>query len=92
MKARIPKTITLTKKQWENQINEHLRRWIKLTCVVLNREFGLGHDRLAKFLGSISKMSGEKEQDEIYWKHVDDIVIKELKLSFDKENYKGLDK
>ena len=92
MKARIPKTITLTEKQWGNQINEHLRRWIKLTCVVLNREFGLGRDRLARFLGSVSGMSEEKEHDEIYWKHVDDIVIKELKLPFEKEDYRRLDK
>lgn len=92
MKARIPKTITLTEKQWGNQINEHLQRWIKLTCVVLNREFGLGHDRLVKFLGDVSAASAEKEHDEIYWKHVDDIVIKELGLPFEKENYEGLDK
>ena len=72
--------------------NEILMRYLKLCGVVLNRHFGFGHDRIAEFFGAVSTAAEEAEKDPIFWEHIDQVIIGELKLPFDRENYKEMDR
>ena len=73
--------------------NENFRRYIKLSIAVLHEKFGFGHDRVAEFLQAISEASSDAVQDEVFWRHVDDIIIKELKLTdWPRENYDRVDR
>ncbi|QAT49301.1 hypothetical protein EQM14_05635 [Caproiciproducens sp. NJN-50] len=99
MKAHIPAAAYLTRRQKQivreydsNTQNENFTRYIKLSAVVLHTKFGFGHDRVADFLGAISAAAEAAEKDEIFWKHIDDAVIDEMKMPFDRENYEKVDK
>jgi hypothetical protein len=99
MKAHIPAAARLTRREkqivheYDSSIqNENFLRYVKLSIVALHSAFGFGHDRAADFLGTISRLAEEAEKDEIFWKHVDDVVIDELGLPFDRENYEEVDK
>ena len=72
-------------KYLDGQRIDTMRRFFKIMCVALNNEFGFGHDRLMELIVAISNISAEADKDEIYWHHVDKVVINELKLPFDKE-------
>jgi hypothetical protein len=94
MKCHIPAKHIVTHSQ-AKVLNEYLdglkeqtmRRIFKIMCVALHDEqFGFGHDRLAKLIGKISEISAESEHDEIYWNHIDRVVINELKLDFERED------
>ncbi len=99
MKAHIPAAARLTRREkqivreYDSSIqNENFLRYVKLSIVALHSAFGFGHDRAADFLGTISRLAEEAEKNEIFWKHVDDVVIDELGLPFDRENYEEADK
>jgi hypothetical protein len=99
MKAHIPASMRLTKrekaivKEYDDSIqNENFMRYVKLSIVALHEQFGFGHDRAADFLGTISRLAEEAEKDEIFWEHIDKIVIEELKLELQRENYKAVDR
>lgn len=71
----------------DGQKEQTMRRIFKIMCVALHDEqFGFGHNRMAKLIAKISEISAEAEHDEIYWNHIDQVVIDELKLPFDKED------
>lgn len=99
MKARIPGKNQLSKRQKkaiEEYANEHfekeqfdyMRKLLKIMCVALNELYGFGGKRLAPLIQKISDVCEEYEHDEIYWHHVDRIVIDEMGLEFDREEYK----
>lgn len=69
-----------------------MRRWIKLVCVVLHEKFGFGHDRIADFLGAVTKCSEDQEHDEAFWFHIDAVIRDELKLDFEPEDYREVDR
>ncbi len=99
MKAHIPAAARLTHRQKQivreydaSITNENFRRYMKLSLIALREKFGFGHDRAANFLGAISSAAEDAERDEIFWKHVDDVVIDELKLPFDREDYEKVDR
>lgn len=54
-------------------------------CVALHNTYGFSTSRLAVVIQEIDKLSAAAEKDEIFWEHVDRVVIDELKMSFDKE-------
>ena len=99
MKARIPVSDELKKavreeveKQYREREAEQFRRFLKLTGAALHgKRFGFGHDRIADFYGMITELSERRDQDEIFWKHIDDLMIDQLKLPFERENYEELD-
>ena len=95
MKARIPNSAKLTKKQlqaaesYSRQVvktdqERLLRRYFKLMCYVLNRNFGFGSKRCLAVINGISRLSAEHDQDEIFWEHLDRVVVDEMKLDFEK--------
>ncbi len=96
MKARIPSSAKITKKQmkaaesYSRQVvkadqERILRRYFKLMCYVLNRDFGFGSKRCLSVIGGISRLSAEHDRDEIFWKHLDRVVIDEMKLDFERD-------
>lgn len=92
MKARIQSENMLTKQQKkaiedyvQNQQLWQMRRFFKLMCVALHEQFGFGRVRLAQAIAAIEKLSIEHEWDEIFWNHIDRVVVDELKLNFERE-------
>ena len=99
MKAHIPaaKLLPRAAKQAIAEYNDELqaetfRHWLKLSAAILHTEFGFGHDRVATFLGKISSAAENEKQDEIFWQHIDRVVIDELKLDFEPENYSEVER
>lgn len=69
-----------------------MRRCYKTFAVTLNQQFGFGKARITKLFDSISDISKERDKDEVFWRHIDDIVINQIKIPFERENYEDLDK
>lgn len=91
-KQRLPKAAREAVREFHDELEaETFRRWIKLTCVILHNRFGFGHDRLAVFLGEINEAANSERQDEIFWRHIDQVVNQELKLDFEPEKYEELE-
>ena len=79
------------KEQFHKQSNDMAQRFFKLFCVCLNQEFGFGKYRLSKLIQAVNDVSTEREQDEIFWAHIDRIVIEYIGLDFKKEDYERMD-
>ena len=58
-----------------------VRRYMKLTCIALNEQFGFGQRRLEALMAEIIRMSDISETDEEFWTHVDR-RIRQLGLEF----------
>lgn len=90
MKARIPAKSKLTKKQKQvaeeyvnNCENDVIRKFTKLACVTLSEEFGFGKSRMEKFILKFQEKATRK--DEIYWWHVDKLLIDQIGIEFERE-------
>ena len=72
---------------------EQFRRWLKLIGLTLHsKRFRFGRDRIAEVYKELTEFSKQRDNDEIFWKHVDDVIIGELKIPFEREDYSSLDK
>ena len=94
MKARVP---TLSKNQLKkvnaeidkmikHKHEQSIRRYMKIMCHVLNEHYGFGKHRLSKVISEIGKLSAESDTDEIFWEHIDRIVIDYMGLNFKRED------
>jgi hypothetical protein len=70
---------------------DEMRRLFKIVCVVLHKH-GYGTNRLNKIIGEIGELAAQAENDEIFWEHTDKLLIDQMKINFEKENYKEMDK
>ena len=52
---------------------------------VLNQNFGFGHDRLNKALKEMTEVIKHSSEDEVFWEHLDRVVIDQLKLPFKRD-------
>jgi hypothetical protein len=81
-----------------NEVAEHLqqetnnmtRRYFKLFCVTLHMLFGFSKDRLLRLLEKIEEISTDREQDEVFWAHID-TYCKQIGLDFPDEDYERMD-
>lgn len=100
MKARIPvklkkETIKEAKriahseyrKIQEKEAKDITRRIFKTMLFALHNDFGFGRDRCAKALKSMTTIIEHSDEDEVFWEHIDRVVMDELKLSFDSRDY-----
>ena len=94
MRSRIPlnkdqqKVVRQTvREEFQKQGHEMARRYFKLFCVALNRDYGFGRERLKKVIGEIEKTSSQSFDDPIFWTHIDKVCIDELKMPFEREDY-----
>lgn len=77
--------------EMREQQKEHTRRSIKIFCVALHQTFGFGKDRLAKVLSEIDKLSKQRDDDEIFWNHIDRL-LEQIGFNFQPENYEEMDR
>ena len=77
---------------YEEESRNLFRRFFKLLAVSLNKKYGFGKKRLTETLKELQTLSINRETDMIFWKHIDDIVINNIGLEFEREPYKDLDK
>ena len=101
MKARIPKISgndrkrmlseveIEVKKAWEKVEEEKTiditRRVLKTIIYTLNTEYGYGIKRISRLFNSFTKMLEESNKDEVYWEHIDRVVINKLGLPFERD-------
>lgn len=92
MKARMPvnaktKKLILAEVEAEmkRQRRDMTRRFFKLPCIALHELYGFGYLRLGTVVERITELADEHDQDEVFWAHVDRVLIHELKLGFDEE-------
>lgn len=69
------------------EINDLTRRIFKTIVFALHKDFGFGRDRCAKALKSMTEIIEHSDTDEVFWEHIDRVVIDKLKLEFDKRDY-----
>lgn len=48
-----------------------VRRYMKITCIALNQQFGFGAVRLSRLLEQIEQVSSEADRDEELWTHIE---------------------
>ena len=101
MKARIPKISgndrkrllseveIEVKKAWEKVEEEKTiditRRVLKTIIYNLNTEYGYGIKRISRLFNSFTKMLEESNKDEVYWEHIDRVVVDKLGLPFERD-------
>ena len=101
MKARIPKISgndrkrmlseveIEVKKAWEKVEEEKTiditRRVLKTIIYTLNTEYGYGIKRISRLFNSFTKMLEESSKDEVYWEHIDRVVVDKLSLPFERD-------
>ena len=81
-------------KYYFNEENRNcMRRIYKLIAVHMNDEYGFGKKRIERLFDACGKEALEQQKnDEIFWEHVDDFVIKQLCLDFEREDYDKMDR
>lgn len=77
--------------EMREQQKEHTRRSIKIFCVALHQTFGFGRDRIAKVLTEIDELSKQRDNDEIFWTHIDRL-LEQIGFNFQPENYEEMDR
>ena len=101
MKARIPKISgndrkrmlseveIEVKKAWEKVEEEKTiditRRVLKTIIYTLNTEYGYGIKRISRLFNSFTKMLENSNNDEVYWEHIDRVVVNKLGLPFERD-------
>lgn len=71
----------------DKEINDLTRRIFKTIVFALHKDFGFGRDRCAKALKSMTEIIEHSDTDEVFWEHIDRVVIDKLKLEFEKRDY-----
>lgn len=71
----------------DKEINDLTRRIFKTIVFALHKDFGFGRDRCAKALRSMTEIVEHSDTDEVFWEHIDRVVIDKLKLEFDRRDY-----
>lgn len=79
------------KKIYDEEATGLVRRCYKTFAVVLHQKHGFGRNRLLKLMEELSDISKLRNIDDVFWKHLDDIIINEIKLDFEREDYKDLE-
>lgn len=100
LKARIPVKLKreamaeinrLTDREYQKvkdkEIADATRRIFKTIVFALHKDFGFGRDRCAKALKSMTEIVEHSDTDEVFWEHIDRVVIDKLKLEFDRRDY-----
>lgn len=96
MKARIPLTRkersrleqearAVCAKELEKQRDDLSRRLFKLMLYSLNEKFGFGEKRAKKALVAMTRLVEKSKDDEVFWEHVDRVVIDHLKIEFERD-------
>ena len=86
MRAHIPIVYRRNRKEDRLTHDANLaQRICKFFCYVLHRDFGFGKDRLNRMLCGVVELMTETSEDELFWEHLDQVVIDECGLDFSHE-------
>ena len=99
MKARLPINNKMKNqvrqevaKEYERQGQAQARRMFKLMCAVYNELYGHGKVRCMRAIARISELSDKHKDDEVFWTHIDRVVIDQMGLEFEREDYELMDR
>jgi hypothetical protein len=99
MKARLPISNKMKSqvrqevaKEYERQGQASARRMFKLMCVVYNELYGHGKGRCMRAIERISELSDKHKDDEVFWTHIDRVVIDQMGIEFEREDYSLMDR
>lgn len=98
MKARIPPTKNQRKiimqetkryaaEELKRQREGLTRRLFKTMLAGLHNEFGFGHERCLRAFKAFNEIIAHADDDEVYWEHIDQLVIDYLEIPFDRRDY-----
>ncbi len=94
MKARIPPNNRMTSvaksavdRYIYEKTHDELMRFLKIVNVVLNRHFGFGKTRLNRFNSELNGEMAKHQGDPALWVTIDRILIDEIGLPFEREDY-----
>lgn len=73
------------KKVAAEERDEMARRIIKTMIFCLNQEFGFGVGRCARVFRAFTEHMDTSKDDEVYWEHIDRVVIDQMKLPFERD-------
>lgn len=62
----------------DKEINDLTRRIFKTIVFALHKDFGFGRNRCAKALRSMTEIIEHSDTDEVFWEHIDHVVIDKL--------------
>lgn len=79
-------------KEYERQGQASVRRIYKLMCVVYNELYGHGKTRCGRAIARISELSDKRKDDEAFWAHIDRVVIDQMGIEFEREDYESMDR
>jgi hypothetical protein len=79
-------------KEYERQGQESVRRIYKLMCAVYNELYGHGKIRCGRAIARIGELSNKHKDDEVFWAHIDRVVIDQMGIEFERENYELMDR
>ena len=95
MKARMPMPAKLRKQvdeAWAMEYQHASRRMVKISCLVMHTVFGFGFRRIQRFAAEINRLADESRRDPAFWDHVDKLLIDEIGLAFDREDYEQMER
>lgn len=99
MKARLPINNKMKNQVWQEVKNEYdrqgrerTRRMFKLMCAVYNELYGHGKIRCGRAIARISELSAKHKDDEVFWAHIDRVVIDQMGIEFEREDYELMDR
>ena len=99
MKARLPINNKMKRqvrqevsKEYERQGQATARRIFKLMCAVYNELYGHGKVRCMRAIERISWLSAKHKDDEVFWAHIDRVVIEQMGVEFEREDYELMDR
>ena len=78
-------------KEYERQGQAQARRMFKLMCAVYNELYGHGKIRCGRAIERISELSAKHKYDEVCWAHIDRVVIDQMGMEFEREDYELMD-
>jgi hypothetical protein len=96
MKAHIPVSCKQKRQIHDEMVREYqkvaeeerkdiTRRICKTMIFCLNKEFGFGLKRCARAFDSFAQHIDSSRDDEVFWEHIDRVVIDQLGLPFDRD-------
>jgi hypothetical protein len=77
--------------QRKKEQNESIIRALKLSCIVLNDEFGFGKERLKRFLNLVTAESDNVFRMPTRWAHYDD-RLKDMGINLPREDVEAREK
>lgn len=61
-------------------------------CAVYNELYGHGKVRCMRAITRISELADKHKDDEVFWAHIDRVVIDQMGLGFEREDYELMDR